>query len=90
MSTGELNRALREALGARRPPSRRNVQPKIYYATQTSVAPPTLDVFVNDPRLFDRNYQRYLENQLRAALPFREVPIRMFFHAHRGPRPDQQ
>jgi len=83
VGTGVLNRAMRAALSKRLPPSRRNIAPKIYYATQTSVSPPTLDIFVNEPRLFDRNYQRYLENQLRASLPFREVPIRLFFHKHR-------
>jgi GTP-binding protein len=33
--------------------------------------------FVNDPRSFDRNYQRFLVNQLRERLPFGEVPIRL-------------
>jgi GTP-binding protein len=82
VTTGELNRVLEAALSQRKPPARRNISARIYYATQTSVAPPTLDIFVNDPGLFDRNYTRYLENQLRDALPFSEVPIRLFFHSH--------
>ena len=89
VTTGQLNRTLQAALEERRPPARRNVVPKIYYATQTGVAPPTLDVFVNDPSLFDRNYQRYLENRLREALPFSEIPIRLFFHKRRGTRKRQ-
>jgi len=81
--TAKLNRVLEQALRERRPPSKHAAAPRIYYATQTSVAPPTLDLFVNNPEAFGRNYQRYLENRLRESLPYSEVPIRLFFHKHR-------
>ena len=47
VSTGTLNRVLREAVEAHRPPSRENRTPRIYYATQVDVAPPTIVLFVN-------------------------------------------
>ena len=50
---------------------------KIYYATQLDVNPPTLALFVNQPDLFDNNYQRFLINRLRDLLPFSEVPIKL-------------
>ena len=56
---------------------------KIFYGTQTGVAPPTFPVFVNDPDLLNEPYRRYLANALRRRLPFPEVPIKLEFR----PRP---
>ncbi len=52
---------------------------KVYYATQVSVCPPTFVLFVNDKRLFDSDYERYLSNQLRDNLPFSEIPLKFYF-----------
>jgi GTP-binding protein len=80
VSTAKLNEAIQEILKKRGPSHKRGTKPpKIYYASQVSVEPPTIVCFVNDPRSFDRNYQRFLTNQLREYLPFSEVPIRVFF-----------
>ncbi|MBU6391989.1 MAG: ribosome biogenesis GTPase Der, partial [Planctomycetes bacterium] len=37
--------------------------------------------FVNDPKLFNSDYERYLSNQLRGKLPFSEVPLKFHFRA---------
>ncbi len=79
VSTSELNQVLEEALTLHRPTRRKTKTPKIYYATQVGVAPPTFVLFVNDPKLFDRDYERYLSNQLRKNLPFSEVPLKFHF-----------
>jgi GTP-binding protein len=42
-----------------------------------AVAPPTLVIFCNHPRLFDAPYRRYLLNVCRDQLPFAEVPIKL-------------
>ncbi len=85
VSTGELNRALQEALSGRGPsPKRGSKPPKIYYATQVAVQPPSIVLFVNHPSLIKRNYQRYLLNRLQEHLPFSEVPIRLMFRPRRG------
>src|SRR5258708_39353634 len=56
VGTGTLNRVLREAVDAHAPPSRENRNPRIYYATQVSTAPPTIVLFVNHTSLFDATY----------------------------------
>ncbi|NJN14176.1 MAG: hypothetical protein HC813_00465 [Planctomycetes bacterium] len=58
--------------------------PRIYYGTQTDVNPPTLMLFVNDPRLFRAGYRRFLENRLRADLPFKEIPLRVVYRRRRS------
>lgn len=58
-------------------------KPKIYYATQISANPVTIVMFVNNPRLFEENYIRFLKNRLQALLPVGEVPLRLFARPHR-------
>jgi GTP-binding protein len=78
VSTGDLNRVLRNALEATAPPMRQNRRPKVYYATQVSTNPPTIVLFTNGPELFDNTYQRYLLKTFRDQLPFTDVPIKMY------------
>jgi GTP-binding protein len=52
-------------------------QPKIYYATQVSVCPPTVVLFVNNPAMMREQYRRFVERRIREALPFEEVPVRL-------------
>ncbi len=79
ITTGDLNRTITEAVKVVRPPVRRGVQPKIYYATQTSVQPPTIVVFCNKPALIPDQFRRYLVNRLRERFDLAEVPVRMVF-----------
>jgi GTP-binding protein len=76
ISTGELNRVIRDALVAR-PPSHKGRELKIYYATMARVRPPTIVLFMNNPDLMHFSYARYLENQLREAFGFEGTPIRL-------------
>jgi GTP-binding protein len=78
VTTGQLNRMLREAVRQNTPPSARNREPKIYYATQVGTQPPTIVLFVNDPILISKPYQRYLLNTFRDELSFGEVPIKLY------------
>ena len=57
----------------------RNRLPKILYATQVAVGPPTFVIFVNDPELVHFSYRRYLENRIRAEYGFLGTPIRLIF-----------
>ena len=77
--TAKLNMIVRDAFRARPPAPFRGRAMKIYYATQTAVAPPTFVFFVNDARLLHFSYERYLENSLRAAFPFEGTPVRLVF-----------
>jgi GTP-binding protein len=76
--TGQLNRLVREAVKQNPPPPARNREPKIYYATQVGIQPPTIVLFVNDPILISKPYQRYLLNKFRDELHFDEVPIKLY------------
>ncbi|QEH36159.1 GTPase Der [Aquisphaera giovannonii] len=87
ISTGTLNRVLREAVAAHAPAMRENRAPRIYYATQVGTAPPTIVLFVNSPRLFEGTYQRYLLNTFREKLPFRDIPIKLYLRARKQAEP---
>ena len=79
--TAKLNAALRNAAQARPPAPRHQKQPKLFYATQLAVAPPTFLIFASNPQLITAQYTRYLQNYFRTHLPFPEVPIRIIFRA---------
>jgi len=79
VSTGQLNRVIEQAWKTKKPKVKRNRLPKIYYATQVAVHPPTIVLFVNDPALFSPSYARFLGNQLRKHLEYSEVPIQILF-----------
>jgi GTP-binding protein len=78
VSTGELNRVLRQALEEQRPPLRQNRRPKIFFGTQVAAHPPTVVLMTNGPELFDPTYQRYLLKTFRDRLPFTDVPIKLY------------
>ncbi|MBN2561461.1 MAG: ribosome biogenesis GTPase Der [Phycisphaerae bacterium] len=85
VTTGQLNRAIEEALVAQQPmASKHGAQPKIYYATQVSVCPPTIALFVNNPAIVREQYRRFVEKRLRESLPFREVPLRLLWRARKA------
>jgi GTP-binding protein len=83
VGTGDLNRALRQALAANPPPLRQNRRPKVYYATQAASNPPTVVLFTNGPVLFDNTYRRYLIKTFRDELGFHDVPIKLYLRAKR-------
>ena len=79
IGTGELNRLVAEALRRQSPSMVKGRRPKIFYATQVAVAPPTFVFFAKDAGSVHFSYQRYLENQIREAYGFDGTPIRIFF-----------
>ncbi|UCG33356.1 MAG: ribosome biogenesis GTPase Der [Phycisphaerales bacterium] len=87
VSTSALNRILREIMALRGPSVKRGGGvPKMYYASQIAVGPPTIMVSVNDPSLFGNEYRRFLLNRFRERLPYAEVPIRLLLRARRPAR----
>ena len=77
--TGELNRLLATATERVLPAMSRGRRPKIFYATQAAVAPPTFVFFASDASSVHFSYRRYLENQLREAFGFHGTPIKLVF-----------
>lgn len=72
-----LNDVLVDAQAANPTPLVNGQRLRIYYMTQVATAPPTFVCFVNDPDLMHFSYQRYLENQIRAAFDFTGTPIKL-------------
>jgi GTPase len=83
VATAELNRVVEQIVNERAPAAKGGRHPKVLYATQLEVQPPTIALFVNDPDLFDNTYQRYLLGRMREYLPFSEVPIRLLLRRRR-------
>ena len=76
ISTGELNRWLKEDvdLGRASTPKARPV--RIYYMTQAKVSPPVFLLFTNQKKPLHFSFERFLENQLRARWDFTGTPMR--------------
>lgn len=89
IGTGELNRLVREAVKKWPPPMRKNRTPRILFVTQVAVEPPTLVFKVNDAELFDESWKRYLMGVLREELPFKEVPLKIYFRSRDDKSPVQ-
>lgn len=85
VTTAVINEVLEEAVNWYTPPTnRQGRQGKIYYGTQVATQPPTITLFVNDPKRFNDNYRRYIERQFREQLGFLGTPLRLIW---RGKRP---
>jgi GTP-binding protein len=77
IGTGRLNAAVKEIFDERTPSTPTGRRAKVYYATQSDVAPPTIVLFVNKAEYVDETYQRFMINRFREKLPFDEVPIKL-------------
>lgn len=79
VSTGILNRAVDDIRNGPRARVKHGKEPKIFYATQVAVMPPTIAMFVNKPEFFTPQIRRAMENRLRDLLEVPEVPVRIFY-----------
>lgn len=77
--TNKLNKLIVAALNHTPPPLYHYHKPKIFYATQVAISPPTIVLFCNMPDAFSQSYRRFLTNVIRDELPIGEVPIRLWF-----------
>ena len=84
ITTGMLNDLLNDATNRVQPPSDKGKRLKIYYMTQSSIAPPTFVIFCNSEELFHFSYRRYLENCIRDAFGFNGTPIKMVIRQRGG------
>ena len=80
VSTSVINEVLEEAVSWHSPPTnRQGKQGRIYYGTQVSSQPPTIALFVNDPKRFNDNYRRYIDRQFRDQLGFTGTPVKLIW-----------
>ncbi len=96
IGTGVLNRLLRQAFEANPPPMVKGRRLKLFYAAQAGgKEEPQLQslefvLFVNDPRLMNETYRRYLEARIRKAEPYPGLPITLTLRPRTGPRHNKQ
>jgi GTP-binding protein len=77
IQTSEVNERLRDLLARRQPPQAAGREVRLNYATQVSVAPPTIAVFGNHPELVEEHYVRFLHNGFREFWGFTGSPLRI-------------
>ena len=84
IGTGVLNRLFQSAIAAQPPANRGGKRLKILFVTQpdsvseTSFNVPKFILFVNDEKLLDETYRRFLEARLREHAPYTGCPL--LFH----------
>lgn len=81
--TPEVNRVLHSATAKVHPPQSKGKHAgkvvRVLYGYQAETGPPLFLFYANEPQAVPEHYRRYLENELRAALGFAGVPLRIFF-----------
>jgi len=77
--TNLINDVIRDAYNLNLPPSYKGKRLKIYFSTQVSAAPPTINIQVNSKGLIHFSYERYLENKIRESFDFEGTPIVLQF-----------
>ncbi|MDD4388199.1 MAG: ribosome biogenesis GTPase Der [Bacilli bacterium] len=76
MPTNILNDIMIDSVLLNQPPDFNGDRIKIYYATQEDIKPPSVVLFVNDPKHMHFSYLRYLENQIRNSFEFAGTPLK--------------
>ena len=82
--TGRLNEVINEVILLHPLPQDKGKSLKIYYATQSQVAPPTFVLFINEEKLMHFSYLRYLENRILENFDFLGTPMRFVLNEKRG------
>ncbi len=78
IGTAGWNKVLEEAVERTPPSAYRGQRPaKFYYAAQVRKGPPTVALFVSDPKRVQPEYLRYLSGRFREAFGFEGNPIRL-------------
>ena len=75
VSTGLLNKVIKEAYMLNPPQSSKGKRLKLLYVTQTGVQPPHIVIFANNADLMKDHYKKYIENKLRDAFGFFGTPL---------------
>ncbi len=73
--TGRLNGWLSDLVAAKPPPVRGGKQPKVLFATQAGIRPPTLVLFTTG--FLEAGYRRFLERKFREEFGFTGSPVRI-------------
>jgi GTPase len=85
VSTGQMNRFL-ERIDFQRAPVPMAKRVRIFYMTQAAVAPPTFVLFTDRGVKLHFAFERFLENQIRAAFGFKGTPVWFKVRERQGTR----
>jgi GTP-binding protein len=85
LPTPKLTRTLIEAVNRQPPPRAGLFRPKLRYAHQGGVNPPTIVVHGNQLEQLPDSYRRYLERVFAEAFQLRGTPVRLQFRTGRNP-----
>jgi GTP-binding protein len=85
VTTGELNRWFADAIERNPPPAPHGKRIKLRYITQVGTRPPRLVIFGTRVDQLPDSYKRYLTNDMRKALGFGAVPVRLHVRAPGNP-----
>jgi GTP-binding protein len=83
--TAALNRFLEDALQRHAPPAVSGRRVRVRYMTQPKTRPPTFALFGNQLEALPQDYQRYLQNGLRAAFKLGGTPLRFLMRTSKNP-----
>mgnify|MGYP005768244245 CR=1 FL=1 len=78
VSTGLLNKVVKELYALNPPATVKGKRLKLLYSTQAGIQPPSFVLFANNADLLKDHYKRYIENKLREAFGFFGTPIKIF------------
>lgn len=85
VSTGQLNTWLRALVAATPPPVRGGRQPRIMFATQAGIRPPTFVLFTTG--FLEAGYRRFIERRLREDFDFVGSPLQVSVRIREKRRP---
>jgi GTP-binding protein len=85
LPTPKLTRTLIEAVNRQPPPRAGLFRPKLRYAHQGGMNPPTIVVHGNQLEQLPDSYRRYLERVFAEAFQLRGTPVRLQFRTGRNP-----
>lgn len=79
--TSKLNRLIEEFVAINPPKGRGPFKPKLFFAAQTGIVPPTFTISAKHSSIVHFSWRRALENELRRHFDFTGTPIRIIFKA---------
>ena len=81
--TNKLNKIMEQVFITTSLPSVKGRHLKVYYITQANIKPPEIVFFVNDSKLVSKQYERFLEKEIRKSFDFSGSPIKFVFRNKR-------
>lgn len=90
LPTGMLNRTLVEATRRVVAPAKAGKRLHVYYAVQIGVAPVTVRMFVNEPKLATKQYTDFMLRSLRERFGLEGAPVVILYRARTRPDPSKR